>query len=333
MAAPALEKTWQKTTVVVPIGAGPSPQSGAATHDSQYRQCMFELKHALVSFASGAWTVVRSCGYDSGSWTYGDADYWVTSDDVRYKESVGEQFSWIVLQQNGIKNGYQILIALENPANGTEYSHVWYASHSGSFVGGSPTTRPTASDEVSFTEYIRRWEDGGYNASITVWMSTDGACTRALNSLDGYIKHVMCFEKLKNMADSAVFEGQSICGCLRSREYADIFTYDRGDYKSHSVLGKVGDWCGLSPIGGPGPSVVSMSLDYSRPDPNGEYVVAPIPIWSERPYSFIMGTMYDCYAANKELNDGDMFPADGSKEFVVVGDFIIGNDGTDLVIG
>lgn len=331
MAAPVLEKTWQKTTVVVPAGTGPANQVGASDGDSQFRQCMFEIKNAMVSFASGAWTVVSSCGYDSGSWSFGAADYWVTSDDVRFKEQTGAQFSWIVLQQNGIKTGYQLLIAMENAYNNGESPQVWYVSHSGAFTGGDATTRPTASDEVSFTENTRRWEDASsYDASITVWMSTDGACTRIMNTLNNAFKHLIGFEKLKSMADPSVFEGQSVCGCLRSREAVDIFCSGDELYKAHSVLGKQGTWNGLVPYFTGG--VLPLNTTVGAADPTGEYPVTAIPIWSQRPYYLLLGEMYDCYAVSNGLIDGDGFPDDDSNDFIVIGDFIIGNDGTNLVI-
>ena len=74
MTALSTSKTWRKTHIDVAVNEGPVAQNSQSTWDRQNRQLLFEIKEALITGLS-AWTVVRSCGYQSGSWSYGNADY------------------------------------------------------------------------------------------------------------------------------------------------------------------------------------------------------------------------------------------------------------------
>lgn len=321
----ALEKTWQVVNIGVATGEGPSAQSGAGADDTANRQVWWEVKEALTGVASGAWTVAMSCGYDSGSWSYGAADYWVTAEDVRYKEVSGDQRSWIVLQQNGIKTGFQVCVELAARADATEDPQPIYVSPSGSFTGGDELGRPTASDEVN-VQANDMMSTTATTMGANIFVSTDGQCTRWLNTFDGVVRQGWLFDKLKSQASASFLTSEGVYGC---------FTSANGSYeidRNTNFYAQINGTHMLCRACAPGMgSLFRNQSEIRGPDSNGDYGAGECFIFPYGAGGGIIGQLYDFYAVSVLLSDGDYFAGGTSKEFVTARGYALGSDGSDIV--
>ncbi len=327
------DKTWERFEILVGPNEGPTGQTGQEYDDVQHRQCWYELVRQMISGPTAPWTIVSSCGKPGGTWQHGAADYWTEPEGVRYKESSGNQFSWIVLQQNGIANGFQLLIQLGNNYNGTYQEHKFYASASGSFTGGNETTRPTAVDEI--------WADTGgdifpvNNATISKGMilliSTDGACTRIITCGNQQVYCTFVIERLKNPSPPSHFQSEAILATLTARNDYHIYCAETppGGQKSARVSGHTVQILGIVPMID---KILPSEANMRGPDQNGDYLASEIVIFADGPGRGIIGTLYDCYVISDALKDGDYFPADGSKQFFVSDTMLLASDGTDVSI-
>jgi hypothetical protein len=123
-------KTWTKTRVTATGSSG-----GIAN-----KKLLVAVKNQMIS--SGGWVVVSSSdGVSSGS-----IDYWVDDTDIVIA-SEGTAHSWIVLQNNNVKTGFQICINMNVSETYGRYGSV-HMSPSIGFSGGSTANMPTASDIV-----------------------------------------------------------------------------------------------------------------------------------------------------------------------------------------
>ncbi len=324
-------KTWTKDTASVNSGEGPTPQPpNAIGYDTMNRQLMFELKEILIG-ANGNWTVASSCGYDDGSWTNGAADYWTVANDVRWQE-VGGEYSWIVLQNNAIATGFQMMFALEQLRDSTEYFDTIYFSHSGSFTGGTSTARPTASDEyyietTANTALVSSYE----NAKANVLMSTDGECTRIIFSRSGELLSRIHVElpKVSTGLSATYFEGR----CLTAFPGPGYDLTQSPSHLGHAVRAG-GDACRWAAVTegmgnqGSGNAPHMQGVDYA-----GNRTATPLyACVSEGVTRGVLGEMVDIYMVDATLADGDYAPSSGSMDWVVLSDFLLANDGTAFVL-
>lgn len=183
MALPTKEKTWQFTlNQTIPIADTPLIQS---------QKILWAIKEAMKGFASNPWVVVSS----SNSSSAGVGDNWTTFANVVFNSG---NHSWIVLQQDGIATGFQLLIDNNSAAIG--YPSNFYVSPSAGFTGGNISTRPTATDELYLYGANRLW--GGTNVypggSVSVLQSTDGECTRVVILGSNTDRGMWILDRLKN---------------------------------------------------------------------------------------------------------------------------------------
>lgn len=186
MTLPTLEKTWQFSVNNV----------ANATGDwlTESKRLMFSIKNSLVNFASSPWTVVRS----SNASTYGAADYWLSYTNCVWGDG-GSPRSWIVLAQAGLAGGTgQILISLRTDSGGgyPRYYSMYYSPAAG-FTGGTTTSRPTATDEVTVVS-ADTWDDCTNTAARVahVMQTTDGSCTRVFLCNQGACRGGFLIESL-----------------------------------------------------------------------------------------------------------------------------------------
>jgi hypothetical protein len=165
---------------------------------------LWALKESLIGFDTLPWTVVLS----SNSVSAGAADYWTTSANLIWTYATAAAYSWIVLQQNGIATGFQVLIECNRTntnANNHQYLRV-SVSPSVGFTWVSTTGPPTAADSPSLTDAtsvgtIGLWGPGNsIGHRLHVMQSTDGQCTRVFinQTNDGDTVGFWIFDKAKN---------------------------------------------------------------------------------------------------------------------------------------
>jgi len=162
---PNIEKSWQT-----------SVNNVAAKQETELvnnQKTLFTIKEKLVNFSRNPWTVVRSS--DSVSATA--ADTWLNYTDIVWSSG---NYSWIVLKKP--TTGSQLLIDCERS---TSRDLRMYWSPGGNYVGGSITTKPTATDEVTL-QLSGNWNGNlsVFTSWVHVWHSEDGALTRIVVTND-----------------------------------------------------------------------------------------------------------------------------------------------------
>lgn len=122
----------------------------ALADESSQALAAASLLYAFKSFitgadpavAAGAWTVVMSSGYSSGSWQAGAADYWDDETSLGWGTAGADDHSWIVFRSPSgfVSGGYVYLLIDCQGATVTSARLEWASA---AFSGGSTTTCPT----------------------------------------------------------------------------------------------------------------------------------------------------------------------------------------------
>ena len=343
-------KTWYKTHIDVIANEGPTAQSGQSDAGRQNRQLLWEIKEALIS-GDGAWTVVRSCGYQGGSWSVGNDDYWNTSDDVQWRNDDSTR-SWIVLEQAGIHENFRIMIACNTNRTNANGLMIYCSCDVGAWsTGGSSTAEPTHptnwrygmvsdTDLVWWTYWIIGTE---VEKTANVFQSSDGECTRIYVHWAGGGLRLIMFDKPKvNTAlDSSIWILPAIVLGASPLSYADSVNGDlmtaQADNSYHGYR------CGVLTSIGACPACFASECVYSNdiyvkqigevaPDYDGNYLCSTLDLVSTiLSYAAVLARVQDLWLAPSNLPTGDMFPADGSKQFVKIGCVVQPNDGTAYV--
>lgn len=325
MAAPSKTKTWQYQHYSNPAGTIPSGgnQSGAATQDGENRMVLWNIKDKLVNATGTPWTVVAS----SNATSAGAADYWTTPNDVLFK--VTTTFSWIVLKQTGIASNFQICISCEADRAQAEILTV-AVSYSAGFSGGTTSARPTATDEYTLHN-AAAWTQGtsSVNRGASVFTSSDGACTRVYVSYSATLTNYWLFEKPNATYVPTWWTTPHVCAMNHTPVVASI---TGTNYRT-----SVGAFNGI-PIAltSQAYSTATMLVTWDRfggVDVNSEWPCFPAGLFSANSYAGgWLGTLDDYWLVSDDLVNGDYFPGDGSKAFVVLGDVLQPSDGSAVVI-
>ena len=346
MAELSTSKTWRKTYIDVLSNEGPTAQSGQSDGDRQNRQLLWEIKEALIA-GTGAWTVVRSCGYQSGAWSVGDTDYWDTADDVRWYDSGDSTRSWIVLQQTGIHANFRILIACNHDKLATEGLTIYCSCDADAWgTGGSSTAQPTHPTNWRYGMVANGtlpWVYAGeINKSANVFQSSDGECTRIYIHWPTDEVRLIMFDKpkLNTALDSSLWILPAIVlGASR-------LSYDNNgpDLLRSQADDSFHGWtCGVLTSLGAAPACLASECVFGNwiyaeqtseiaTDYDGNYLCNTLDLVSTKlSHAAVLGRVQDLWLAPSNLPWGDMFPSDGSKGFVVIGCVVQPNDGTAYV--
>lgn len=343
MSAPTKEKTWTKYSTFVTSGTGPTPQSGQSQDNSDGRLVFYLLKS---QFLAAGWEVVSSCGYYSSAWHVGEDDHWIDAASVRWKEA-DNKFGWIVLKNTLLHSGgegFQICIALTALASSGYSSNTITLAFAceGGFTGGSTTARPTATDEVVIfnnevaTGYVySTFTDNALN----IWYSSDGEAFRLWwgNGISNLILDVnppWIFEKIQN---APIWLDKPVMAGVMRWDAEGSFLKDGGSYTPKRFYFCCDEFtkCPLmfSAEGTHSGGVLSKQTSCQLADLGGNWPVFPISVVSVSPLvNGCLGTVADMWLVPTALAFGDYMPGDGSKEFVVMHDLLLANDGTSVII-
>jgi hypothetical protein len=334
MAAPVKTKTWTKYSTYIVAGSGPTPQVGQTQANSDSRLAFYRLK---TTFLAAGWTIVSSCGYyDAGggaAWNYGAADHWPDAASVRWKE-VGDKFGWIVLKNtnlHAVGNGFQVLIALTNDRNYTAVGTLAFSCEGG-FSDGTELVRPTAVDEALIYNNTS-WtgaSNGDFSATaINIWYPSDGTSFRVwwgktpLTST--HVNPMWFFEKLVDTPDW--LDKPVIAGATYVQTESTMYA-TAGTNLKFSAVGYNGQSVGLTTESNQSGVLVNHAA-VQQVDMGGRWPVFPISAVSTsilaRGY---LGRISDLWAVPEAIAIGDYMPSTGEKDFVVMPNILMPNDGT-----
>lgn len=342
MALPTLEKTWQFDLNLQNTISG----DGAI----DLNDIFIQIKNAMKGFGISPWTVVGSS--NSVSSNMAGIDLLVTTGDIVH---AGATWSWIVLEQTGWNSGAQACFAFSSSTSDKQWIDLVF-SPGGLFTGGSTSARPTATDEV-IVGINKYWISGAglpdrqYVAHVM--QSTDGASTKIIGCHDGIVSCYLSFENIGNpvsgWSNPAIATLVSVGNADVSSTLMDMDSWYNSTFSPNGGSGygwwiradvttpaflKVGtEWHRNS---------VPMVADNYANEISGEYPLTPIglhnvdlsglatAIGQRGKYGHVIDQWFTVAAPST----GDNIPGDGSKQFVVVGDFVFPWDGaTSMLLG
>jgi len=240
MALPSLEKTWQ-------FNVNQEFRALNSVADC-YRQLVLAIKDTLKSFGTSPWTVRGSSdGTTATDMSSPDnTDRWSTISDLVHADD-NQPHSWIVLEQPGLGSNAQLLIqfAVDNTQfqSGTKQRFMWVIfSPTGTFTGGTTSSRPTATDEIIlmngddnssfFDGTILEKINDQFSFVLHGMQSTDGESTRIIVCHRGASK---AFWLLDQMQDAVTGIATPACAVISSTsegngrgwEYSELNDNDR----------------------------------------------------------------------------------------------------------
>lgn len=309
MSLPVLAKTWQFNKNVV------VPAQGSSLATS--RLLMRSLKNGMIGFALMAWSVQGSS--NSVAAAMDGVDRWTTDTDLVWAAGA---HSWIVLRQTGIATNYEICIDLNT---GTDTSATIVVSPSAGFTGGSKTARPTATDEIVIVNTSQWGSVGNFQHVLTQMQSSDGECTR---NIIYYSNNCTCFAVLDKPANPVTgWSAPSLSGWTASNgtARATVAIWLKPSIGSEPVWGR---HSGTNFRG-------TITCEWGQSNNLSELITVANQIsneWEMLPIGFVSqtatrtgrhGSYYDLWLGQTAVTDADTYPADGTMQFVQVGDFIL----------
>jgi hypothetical protein len=321
MALPTLEKTWQFDCNIAIGGRGSVP-TAAPKPDNQDH--LWNLKNALISFASGHWTVTSS----SDGVTADLTDRWVDFEDLIWANTTTPH-SWIVLTNSA--TGVQLCFECHNVQ--TYYTEV-YMSVGGLYAtaGLVTTARPSCTDEVPLNP--ASFGIGGLQAAwagyLHVMMSTDGECTRAVTCRTNLAVGFLMSDAVKSPVSGWTSPVVGSCaGTFNST--VEWLTYAKYNDNDDEVWGYIttafelyltSEGYGATTIGESSAGTVADSQ-------NSSWVMCPMGLASTTVnHVGRKGALYDMWWGSVTRSTGDSYPNDTSYQFAQFGDFILPFDGT-----
>ena len=299
MSVIALEKTWTTSVSVVTTG----------TAAERCQTQLYNLKTTLLS--NGFSVALSSNGTSSGA-----ADYWSSSSDLVY-DVEGDPHAWIVLEHS---SGYQICI---DYVYSEFYSLDFFASYSGSFTGGSTTSRPTSSDEFQSTGSNTSWTTGNTVDKKTIFI-TDSSNENYFiffgEPSSPYIVGGMMFG-VPTSYDSVEWTEP-----LYIMKYnSNILSYL---VKCSCRTNSINSGCSLLY-----PQSYVNYLDSSPGSYYGDLQAAKVYIISDSPSSPILGYIPDLYWVDDTAITNDYIADDlDTKRWLVLGVFAVPNDGSSVTV-
>jgi hypothetical protein len=189
---------------------------------------LYEIKAAFIA---GNWTVVSSSGWTGSAFTAGASDNWGTSTAVNW--TISGEHGWIVLQNNAISTGFQICLDLNYAETATEKIDMWVSYASG-FTGGTVSARPTATDEWQSLNNAT-WASGvNNNRGASIFLTSDGACSRFVTSINGSFLRLWCIEKLPS--PNAAWPRAYVAFGVKSPSFSVLFLHRMRLGQEHTSL-------------------------------------------------------------------------------------------------
>lgn len=304
MAMPTKEKTWLFDVNV--SRTGPTA-------------AMVGFKDSMKAFSSNPWTVWGS----SQGTNFGNND-----GNDRWGTPVIN--NWIVLKQPAIATNFQLCIQYTSSIN-LEWATT--LSFAGFNTNGTATSRPTASDEFTYTttqDQLRPYPNGA--AISHIMQSSDGLCLRWMRCASSKAVCIHFLERVKNPVSGLT--GAVIAGRLASGTSAEIYTYANWNDNAQVYLTQ-----------GTSGSGVYMTSEGWNASTLGEQITFPDDDTAEYPLSNIhlacatlgargarKGSLYDLWWGSTAAATGDTYPGDGSAAFAQFGHLIFPWNGTTPLI-
>jgi hypothetical protein len=304
---PTNVKSWTKVLIT----------ASGADQDYANQDFLYKIKTEMLSHG---WAHTSSC--DSTA-TSSSSDLWTAANKLVWG-SGSNIHSWIVLQNNSISTGLQILLDLNYVFTTSEYINIWF-SFSG-FSGGSTTIRPTATDEIRVNDVDNTWggHSSGTTRSCNYLVSSDNQCHRIFTYGVSARRGYWWIDKIQNFPS---WWTTPVAITVRSTDttYANWSTTS-GTFKT-IISGADTYLTGLLPL--IGSTNIGVWSNMNSGDVNGDYLAFPILLVSTQERRLGMyGSLFDVWFTEDGLADLDYFPNDGSYFQVILGDIAIGNSGT-----
>jgi hypothetical protein len=295
-------KVWTKTRL-----------TATGTNAQNAHRILFERIYKHLA-ANCGWTVVSSSnGVDAAG--AGD-NIGVDNPAHIVGGASGTNHSWVLLQNDHVTTGFQVLFDFFM-LGATERATCAFSVVG--FTGGSLQYKPTS----TFSYEVNTWwkaTSALTTLSANVFNSSDFECTRWFigpTTVQGYA----IFDR--PMAAQAWFTKPHVA--IVSRKLATIADYDNPSCVVDSE--DVGVWIGS-------PYLFSSTAGASG-DNGGNWSVYPMLCYSSTSLVVgLFGYLADLWWAPTPLLTGDTFPGPGNdiKTQVVIGNMVLGNDGTALVL-
>lgn len=324
MSLPSKAKTWQYNVN--------QAFNTSATPLTDNRALLRGIKNTLIGFASNPWQVRGSSNAVSAALLAVGAagpgtDYWAANGDLVWANA-GVAHSWIVLRQTQIASNFEILISCEG-ASGAGLIITVYVSYSAGFTGGSTTARPTATDEAAV---ISGTDFGGINAALNVklhvMMSSDGQCTRMFIYASGVPIGIAFFEKPQNPVTGwsnpsfAAWKGSNTTSLASQATVTNFYaaaSFNGRGASNMTMFGTMESYNSLN---------LAANIDQTN-DLSSTYQMYPVGLASTTAANKGRhGNAFDLWWANTALGEGDAAPNDGTRQFIVVGQFWMPWDGS-----
>lgn len=294
----------------------------------------------LTVKGSGAGTTGKGAAMDG-------RDRWLTVSDMQTSTSGTGNRSWIVLQTS---SGAEMLFLHFTNSTSFEYDRAqWWFSPELGFTGGTANVAPTAVDGQLRWGNTSEWPPYfGINDSVhyfTVWISNDGQDMRMLSHGRGAMPNFICMERAKDPLSAGALipwnGNQNVC-TLRFNIDANAPIYSQlNDSAAQPVtIDKDGT------AGGPylalvlwtseafAAATVGQYLTF-QPDLGRKQVLLPVGVWcGTTGVRGRHGRLSDVWWSNylTLVPQGSTFPADGSGQFIKVGDLVLPWNGSAFTV-
>ena len=166
------------------------PTTGTLLGDSQ--QLLFGVKQTMVGNIAGlttTWVVVGSS--DGTTAGLDGVDRWAAPANLIWGILANPR-SWIVLGNDAINPGFQLLLVLDR---GTNDSISVYMSATNGFTGGATNARPTATDEISLLTGNYGVQSAPTTNYTHILQTKDGTCFRCFFCSSGQGKGMWTIER------------------------------------------------------------------------------------------------------------------------------------------
>jgi len=338
MPLPTLDKTWQHDTNNF-FAADATPAGNTFV---SRQQIIYQVISSLLGFAANAWVHVAS---SDGTTASSVSNQITSSADIVWGTGGGSSRSWIVLRQAGLSSDFEVLFDFQETfdENGA-MMHVTVAPDGFDLTGISVSNPPSASDGSHGVHTFETQYGGGDNNAtildtvVNAHMSNDGEVTRVFVRRNGVHAASWRFEKLKDPEPSMtmpVIWNRSFAQTNNPGFFeASIFRYYENTIFSFMQLI---DGVSFTSVEGyqTCDQVTSASLSEHMPSTNafsGEEELYDAGFATfDNATEGAMGDLFDVWwtpVPGGSGNDADLYPSDGSRQFMRFTDMAFPWDGS-----